>query len=151
MRFVGGPRRPNPSQIKPKSNQNQIESKSNQNPNRILIEILGNPNQIIGNPKKSLRSKSIIDRTSFLQPRSALRSPRSSAPAEPPWQWHPPLPELALPTEVLRKSDFLGFHRISLFPRILLDFDLDLDLDFDLAGFGFDLDLDLTCFWLDLA
>ena len=67
MRFVGGPseivggpsevlglpRRPNPSQIKPKSNQNRIESKSNQNPDRILIEILGNPNTRIGNPRKS--------------------------------------------------------------------------------------------------
>ena len=43
-----------------KSNQNQAESKSNrikiksnQNPDRILIEILGNPNKRIGNPRKS--------------------------------------------------------------------------------------------------
>ena len=59
----------------------KIESKSNQNPDRILIEILGNPNRRIGNPRKSkLKSrKSMINpRTSFVVPRASLAPLRSA-------------------------------------------------------------------------
>ena len=45
-RLLASPRNPE-SKIKPKSNRNQIESNSNQNPDRILIEILGNPRKSI--------------------------------------------------------------------------------------------------------
>ena len=62
----------NQAKIKAKSNQNQIESKSNQNHDRILIEILGNPNKRIGNPREYINPRSYINpRTSFV-PRTSL-------------------------------------------------------------------------------